>query len=207
MKRFILIVLAMMLCLIGKAESWTDSNGTTWNFYTYQEWNDSYTYYATLSQNGENPCISGTIPKNLVIPSTVQVGETVCNVKSIGWRSFYGCASLTSVTIPDGVTTIERYAFEGCSGMQTINIPDGITSIGTCAFYCCSSLTAICLPTSVSYIDNNAFGYCSSLASINIPDGITAINLGTFQGCDALTSITLPSSVTSIGDYAFSGCI
>ena len=115
MKRLILIALTMMLCLIGKAGSWTDSNGTTWNFYTYQEWNgNSYTYYATLSQNGENPCISGTIPKNLVIPSTVQVGETVYNVKSIGSRSFYGCASLTSVTIPDGVTTIEWDAFYGC---------------------------------------------------------------------------------------------
>ena len=197
----------MMLCLIGKAESWTDSNGTTWNFNTNQSWNgSSYTYYATLSQNGENPCISGTIPKNLVIPSTVQVGETVYNVKSIGWSAFNGCASLTSVTIPDGVTTIDWSAFYGCSGMQTINIPDGITSIGSNAFYNCSSLTAISLPSSVSSINQYAFQNCSNLASINIPNGITSINQSTFGNCDALTSITLPSSVTSIGDNAFNDC-
>lgn len=56
---------------------------------------------------------------------------------------FTNCYSLSSVTIPSSVTTIERYAFYGCSGLTSITIPSGVTSIGEGAFSWCSGLTAI----------------------------------------------------------------
>ena len=65
------------------------------------------------------------------------------SVTSIGWYAFSGCSSLTSITIPDSVTSIEYGAFEDCSSLTSITIPDSVTSIGYGAFYDCSSLTTV----------------------------------------------------------------
>ena len=89
---------------------------------------------------------------------------------------------LTSVTIPDGVTSIGKYAFQDCKSITNISIPDTVTSIDFAAFWGCESLT-----------------------SINIPDSITSISDYTFYNC-GFTSINIPNSVNSIGIEAFSGC-
>ena len=47
---------------------------------------------------------------------------------SIGWFAFYNCSSLTSITIPEGVTNIGEYAFYNCSSLTSITIPEGVTS-------------------------------------------------------------------------------
>ncbi len=130
------------------------------------------------------------------------------SVTSIGAFAFYGCSSLTgSITIPDGVTSIEQSTFWGCSSLTSIEIPSGVTSIGDYAFDFCSSLTSIEIPSGVTYIGTRAFDGCSSLTgSITIPSGVTSIKQETFQGCSSLISIEIPSGVTSIEDLAFSSC-
>ena len=127
-------------------------------------------------------------------------------VTSIGEGTFSGCSSLTSITIPEGVTSIGYRAFYGCSSLTSITIPEGVTSIGGSAFAGCSGLTSITIPESVTSIGNGLFSGCSRLTSITIPEGVTSIGVNAFSGCSSLTSITIPESVTSIGDYAFSGC-
>ena len=103
-------------------------------------------------------------------------------------------------------TKISNYAFTGCTSLTSINIPDSVTSIGGGAFSDCTSLTSINIPDGVTSIGDSAFDGCSSLTSINIPDGETSIGWRTFCGCSSLTSINIPNSVTSIGDDAFSDC-
>ena len=90
---------------------------------------------------------------------------------------------MTSVTIPNSVTSIGEYAFLGCSGLTSVTIPNSVTSIGGAAFYDCSGLT-----------------------SVTIPNSVTSIGGGAFRGCSGLTSVTIPNSVTSIGDKAFWNC-
>ena len=97
-------------------------------------------------------------------------------------------------------------AFRSCSSLTTITIPEGVTSIGNRAFSYCRSLTAIILPESVTSIGDEAFAYCSSLTTITIPESVTSIGNHAFDSCLGLNSITIPESVTSIGDYAFYGC-
>ena len=152
----------------------------------------------------------------LIIPETVHDikinNENVKEIElaygctSIGDYAFYGCSSLTSITIPDTVTSIGKEAFQYCSNLTSITIPDTVTSIGNSTFYGCSRLTRITIPDSVTSIGGNAFSGCSSLTSITIPDSVTSIGYDAFSGCSSLTSITIPDSVTSIGFGAFSGC-
>ena len=128
------------------------------------------------------------------------------SVTSIGQYAFYGCGSLTSIDIPNSVTSIGRYAFYDCSSLTSIDIPNPVPSIGDYAFYGCSSLTSIDIPNSVTSIGDYAFYDCSSLTSIDIPNSVTSIGRYAFVYCSSLTSIDIPNSVTSIDNSTFSNC-
>ena len=155
---------------------------------------------------------------NIVIPEKIK-GITVT---SIGANAFDMCSNLTSVTIPDSVTSIGNYAFSDTgltsitipdsvtnigigvfewSELTSITIPDSVTSIGDSAFTYSYSLTSVTLPDSVTSIGNYAFSR-TGLTSITIPDSVTNIGIGVFEWSE-LTSATIPGSVTSIGDRAF----
>lgn len=128
------------------------------------------------------------------------------SVTSIGDSAFRWCKTLTSINIQDSVTSIGNSAFYGCRSLTSINIPDSVTSIGDSTFLLCGSLTSINIPGSVTSIGNRAFYGCCSLTCINIPDSVTSIGDIAFIGCKSLTSINIPNSVTSIGRRAFHGC-
>nr|WP_293492474.1 leucine-rich repeat domain-containing protein [Prevotella sp.] len=124
----------------------------------------------------------------------------------IGAYAFYGCSSLTSLTLPSNVTKIGESAFEGCSGLTSLTLPSSVTSIGSSAFHGCSGLTSLTLPSSVTSIGWSAFSGCSGLTSLTLPSSVTEIGAYAFYGCSSLASLTLPSSVTEIGEFAFEGC-
>ena len=128
------------------------------------------------------------------------------SLTSIGSSAFYNCSGLTSITIPDSVTSIGSSAFRGCTGLTSITIPDSVTSIGSYAFYNCTGLTSVAIGDGVESIGEGAFYNCSGLTSITIPDGVTSIGSAAFRYCTNLTSITIPDSVTSIGISAFDNC-
>ena len=82
---------------------------------------------------------------------------------------------MTSITIPNSVTSIGEEAFDGCSSLTSITIPNSVTSIGEEAFYCCSSLTSVTIPNSVTEIYSGAFAKCPNLENVycyaeKIPD-------------------------------------
>ncbi len=142
----------------------------------------------------------------VVIPSSVTYNDVEYSVTSIGGSAFYGCTSLTSVTIPNSVTSIGTEAYRGCTSLTSITIPYSVTSIGESVFSSCSGLTSITIPNSVTNIGNWAFSSCSGLTSITIPNSVTIIDSYAFANCSGLTSITFGNSVTSIGNYAFERC-
>jgi len=134
---------------------------------------------------------------------------------SIGATAFIGCEYLTSVIIPEGVTSInngdvgafnQTGAFKGCKSLSNVIIPDSVTHIGDCAFYECESLTNIRIPDSVTYIGKGAFFRCRALTDITIPDNITSLNDLAFGNCDSLTYIDIPKNVISIGNMVFYEC-
>ena len=146
----------------------------------------------------------------LVFIESVNDAITSCeihpNTKIIYSGAFHDCSRLTSITIPDSVTSIGGSAFGYCSRLTSITIPDRVTSIGSYAFGWCSRLTSITIPDSVTSIGPYAFEYCSSLTGVTIPNSVIFIDDSAFYNCSSLTSITIPDSVISIDDSAFKDC-
>lgn len=148
------------------------------------------------------------------------------SVKIIGEYAFNYCEKLTSVVLPDVLTSIGGYAFS-FSGITSLVIPDSVVNIGMRPFYLCRKLTSVTLPKnmvaipmymfeasaissieipdSVVSIGGGAFSSCG-ITSIKIPSKITSIEPNTFKGCQALTSIKIPEGVTIIKDSAFAEC-
>ena len=140
-------------------------------------------------------------PRNLFGHYMIREGtKVICD------RAFSWCESLTSINIPDSVTSIGNEAFSWCESLTSINIPDSVTNIGNKAFSTCKSLTSINIPHRVTSIGNRAFAECESLTSIIIPDSVTSIGNSAFWGCKSLTCINIPNSVITIGDEVFRKC-
>lgn len=119
-------------------------------------------------------------------------------------KEFPSC--LTSVIIPEGITSIGNNAFDSCTSLTDVTIPNSVTEIGLSAFYWCISLTEINLPNNLTTIRNNAFGSCRSLTSIKIPNTVTEIESAAFEGCTSLQSIKIPYGITTINQNTFSYC-
>ena len=112
---------------------------------------------------------------------------------------------IKQVIIDDGVTTIGDGAFANTS-LTSITIPNSVTTIGSSAFYDCSSLTSVTIGNGVRTIEGGAFSSCSSLASITIPNSVTRIWHSAFYGCKNIKQIT-SEAVTPPGcsRYTFKG--
>ena len=203
MKKLLLTLLVAMLALSGFARDIV---------YTYEGKTLTYTVIDEEAKTVQTKAgDGGSIPGNdvsgeLVIPSQIKEGDEVYDVVKIGEYAFYKCSGLTSITIPESVTTIGEYAFYYCCGLTSITIPESVSSIGSYAFYYCSDLTSITIPESVTAISDATFYYCSGLTSITIPETVTSIDSYAFFVCYGLTSITIPESVTTIGAAAFGEC-
>ena len=113
---------------------------------------------------------------------------------------------INDLVIPDGLTSIARYAFFSCSSLTSITIPNSVTNIGYEAFSGCAGLTSITIPNSVTIIDYSAFSGCTGLTSVTIPNSVTSIGESAFNNCTLLTSVTIGNGMTSIDNYAFYNC-
>lgn len=115
------------------------------------------------------------------------IGDCVTTIDS---QCFNDMFALSSVTIPDSVTSIGEQAFKNISA-ESIDIPSGVTNIGSYAFFGCTKLREIVIPTGVTTIENYVLSDCSGLTSIDLHSGVTSIGNDAFRGCRSLNSITI----------------
>ncbi|MBP1562364.1 MAG: leucine-rich repeat domain-containing protein [Oscillospiraceae bacterium] len=96
------------------------------------------------------------------------------------------------------VTSIGEDAFVGCVGITSIIIPNGVTTIGKNALSC-HELTSVTIPNSVTKIGERAFLFCYELTSVALPDSVTEIGKDAFSGC--MAEITYKGKTYSTGNY------
>ena len=154
-----------------------------------------------------------------VIPNTVKIIENYCftsssltsvtipeGVTTICQGAFYGSRNLAEAHIPNTVQEIRNVAFCNCPRLKEINLPEGLTYIGEQAFCMCDSISEIIIPNTVHEIGDWAFRDCKLVKTIKISDSATSIGEMAFSGCKLVQSITVPGTVTYIGANAFSDC-
>ena len=120
-------------------------------------------------------------------------------------KKFYSAPNVqvTSLVIPEGVTSIPHYAFYQCEGITSVSLPSTLTSIGESAFYQCNGLTSVAIPAGAE-IGGSAFQRCENLTNVIISEGVTTIG-GSAFAYTGLTSLTLPSTIRSMSQ-SFYGC-
>lgn len=94
-------------------------------------------------------------------------------------------------SIKDGTLVLSRLAFQGCSSLTSVVIPDGVTSVDS-TFSGCSSLTSVVIPSSITMIDEYTFYECSTLVNVyytGTQEQWNAISIGTL-GNTPLTNAT-----------------
>ena len=231
MKRLILSTVCMLFCATGLwAQEFIDYNfqefidGIYYNF-------DEGTLTASVTNIDYGPDFpaSGSYSGSITIPSTVVCNGTSYIVTSIGndrfgHGAFESNGGLTSVTIPNSVTSIGKRAFYNCGGLTSVTIPNSVTSIGLNAFYNVKHViyTGSATGSPWGAIAVNGFvdgdfvfsdntktqlaAYIGNGGDVSIPNSVTSIGDAAFRLCSGLTSVTIPNSVTSIGGSAFMGC-
>lgn len=148
--------------------------------------------------------VSNHIFGDCKVLSSIKIPDTVTTIE-IG--AFSGCKSLTTIAIPERVTSIGGSAFNDCENLTSVEGFDklNISSIGSYTFCGCKNLSSITLPNTVKKIDTYAFWQCSALSTITIPENVTSIGFHAFDTCSGLATVVLPKNVPSIGEGAFYG--
>jgi len=218
MKRHGITILTVLFALVVliSANCILTTQAATVEDLTYEIRNDR----VTITDCNENA--SG----ELVIPDTIEGYPVTCIAS---WGAFMDCSSLTSVTIPDSVTSIGSSAFAGCTSLTSMVIPDSVTVVGTSVFNnCtsltsvtigkgvtkigdwmfsgCSSLTMVTIPDSVYKIEESAFAFCTSLEQVICGNGLAYVGASAFEHCSNLSQITFGTGISNIGSSAFDGC-
>ncbi len=145
---------------------------------------------------------------------------TAVNTYEIYQYAFCGNTALTSVKIPDSVTSIGDYAFRNCSGLTSVTIGSSVAVIGVYAFENCTGLTSVYYTgdiagwCGISFVDSyaNPLRYAGNLyidgqlvGDVVIPDSVTEINAYAFLGCTGLTAVYYAGDIAGWCDISFGG--
>ncbi len=209
----------LFLCLTTLFSVATWANGTEVDgiYYTFSG-NE-----ATVTYTGSSQTSSNSYKGDIEIPSKVSYNDNEYTVVAIGNYAFHGTSSsyssISSVKIPETVTSIGQYAFQYNSAMADLTIPEGVSSLGTYVFYYCTALETVTLPTTLTAIPSNAFYGCTALTKVAYSDAdeeneealqlthCLSIGERAFYNCsDLVGHLTLPATLEDIDDRAFYQC-
>ena len=127
-------------------------------------------------------------------------------LRELGQDALQGCAFVTRLELPAGVTSLGDRSCEGCVNLTEAVLPAGLESIGIGAFRGCKALSSLELPATLTSLDIEALGRCISLQRLSLPEGVTELSAHVLSGCYALTSLTLPTTLIKIGPAALRHC-
>lgn len=137
----------------------------------------------------EHGCVSRSASGPVTIPSSVTYRGRRYTVAAIGKYAFSRLDDVTSVAIPEGVSTIEEYAFYYMQGLTSIAFPGSVERMGPWAFAACENLSEIILPEGLKEVEYDAFRGCKKADKLVLPSTLTKIDVLAFEGCSNLNVI------------------
>lgn len=167
-KTFTLLIALLALTV----SSWAQSNEVQIGDFWYQletQGSLKLAYVMKLPGSSDFESYGNTVSGDIVIPATVEYNTEVYQVMGLLDYAFVGCSEITSVTIEEGVTSVNNHAFWECSSLTTVTLPSTIMDLGDQAFGF-SGLTTITIkaPNPPTY-GNSLFSYSESLVHIYVP--------------------------------------
>ena len=174
---------------------------------------DGYEVYAVGAQgleestpSAERINVLGTSENATITKLTIEEG-----IKEIKCSAFEKCTGIKgNLVIPDSVETIEGYAFNSCSGFNgTLTLPSTLKSIENRAFQLCSGFKDdLVIPEGIKSIGDAAFNKCTGFnGTLTLPSTLKSIGNGAFQYCSGLTGdILIPEGVETLGTHVFNKC-
>lgn len=183
---FIAAVVVMLLTA-PKAGAWDVTDG---DFTISRERSGSgYGNVTVTAYNGNG--------MDITLPTKVTYSGTEYDVTAVGSNVLSKLAGIdgveTTVTIPEGYTSLEGNAFTNCYGLKAITIPSSVTRINYNAFEGCKNLASVTFAESSSNLSfgNKVFLGCTSLNHITLPTRLSDLGAGVFQGCTSLSDLTI----------------
>ena len=163
----------------------------------------SYTGGTATTQYFYGSSTSSTTNTTYYIPTTLR--SVTVTGGNILLGAFYNCSGLTSITIPNGITSIGSNAFGRCTGLTSVTIPNSVTSIGIQAFYGCSGLQSITIPfvgnrTGVTASDTYQYplGYLFGTSSYTGGTATTQYYYGSSTSSTTNTTYYIPATLRSV---------
>ena len=176
----------------------------------------------TFTVSGKKATITGYNDKNV---TALNIPDTLGGypVDKIGNNAFEKYLKLTSVVIPDTVTSVEHYAFCDCYSLKDVKLSKGLKFLGGAAFKR-TAIESIEIPKALDnadtwdgedyeydrdeyWIANGPFSFCENLKTVTFEQGTVEISKCLFYGCVSLEEITIPNTVKAIEDDAFNRCL
>ncbi|MBO4722116.1 MAG: leucine-rich repeat protein [Muribaculaceae bacterium] len=174
----------------------------TYTFYDHDDYIYLKTSTGAVSLIGSLKSKTDVVVRNSI---TGFSGENY-NVTSISDQAFKG-SGITSLNTSNAfmLKAIGSESFAGCASLTAVSLVEGITMMGDSAFASCTALDSIQLPSTLRTVPRGAFDGCSSLNKVNIVLGVCTISENAFAHCTGLTTLSLPRSITSVEAYALNG--
>lgn len=176
---------------------------------------ESIKYNIISEEYSKVEVVENSYSGNIIIPSSVKYQGKDYSIHRIASEAFKDCINLTSVTLSDGLFTIQTKAFSGCSSLNKITLPKSLDSIEDFAFEGCSSLKELYIPEFVFFIGKGICNSCNKLISLSVSDqnsyyssvngsNIIVKKIGNMlvAGC---TNSIITNEVNKIDEYAFYG--
>lgn len=170
-------------------------------------------YIALVDDTEDNIEKNGTIEKinniinNDIYSEGIFLDLSKTDMTKISDNLFIDSKHLSSVKLPETITSIGVGAFSNAKALSAINFPSVLNEIGKGAFYGCANLQEVNLEyAQIKIISDQSFDGCLKLAKVTLPNMLLAINDNAFNNCESLTSINFPATLEDIGKGAFLKC-